>query len=69
MNDEDLELDHEYEWTAKFWSQYSGYCTLNPDHRFKKGELVAKIQKADNPFITITGVACKHCLLDIPKAQ
>jgi hypothetical protein len=69
MDDSDIIPDHEYEIVALFPSQYAGYCTIFDMHRFRKGDKVAKIRRADNPMVTIPGVACSVCALDIPRAR
>jgi hypothetical protein len=69
MDDSDLTPDHEYEIVANFRSKFSGYCTLNDSHRIRKDERVSKIRRADNPLISIPGVACSVCSMDIPRAK
>lgn len=69
MDDEDLIPDHEYEITATFRSQFAGDCTLNQTHRIRKQDWVSKLRRADNPLISIPGVACSVCALDIPRAK
>jgi len=68
-DDEDLIPDHEYEIIATFRSQFSGWCGLVDVHKIRKGDLVAKLQRADNPMVSVPGVACKTCMLDIPRAR
>lgn len=69
MDDDDLMPDHEFEITSNFPSQFAGYCTLNDTHRIRKGERVSKLRRADNPLISVPGVACSICSLDIPRAR
>lgn len=51
-----------------FEAQYHGVCTLDYDHRVRRGDRVARIQRADNPMLPITGVACKNCIAFLPHA-
>ena len=67
--DEDITPAHDYEVLAVFPSQFSGVCTLNMTHKIRRGDFVSKIQRADNPFIPISGVACSMCTRDFPKAK
>lgn len=53
--------------TKVFRSGYSGYCTLDPEHRIKRNDLVGKLGRADNPMLPVTGVACKYCVKHIPR--
>lgn len=48
-----------------FESQYSGRCTLDPDHKIKRGDRVARIQRKDNPMLPVSGVVCKNCVSDL----
>lgn len=58
----------EYEVVGRpFQAQFSGYCAVDYDHRIKRGDRVARIQRADNPMIPVTGVACPMCLRILPK--
>lgn len=69
VDDSDITPDHEYEITSNFPSQFGGYCTLNDSHRIRKGDRVSKLRLADNPLISVPGVACSLCSLDIPRAK
>lgn len=69
VDDSDITPDHDYEIVAMFPSQFAGYCTLVDIHRIRKGDRVAKIRLADNPLISIPGVACGICALDLPRAK
>lgn len=69
VEDADITPDHEYEIVALFPSQFGGYCTLEPSHRIRKGDRVSKLRRADNPMISVPGVACSVCTLDIPRAK
>lgn len=51
-----------------FEAQYSGVCTINYDHRVKRGDRVAKVQRADNPMLPVSGVACAACVKVLPHA-
>jgi hypothetical protein len=67
--DADITPDHEYEIVSNFPSQFGGYCNLEESHRIRKGDRVSKIRRADNPLISIPGVTCRICSLDIPRAK
>lgn len=68
-DDEDIIPNHEYEIVAMFRSQFSGWCTLVDVHKIRKNDLVGKLQRADNPTVSVPGVACPICCLDIPRAR
>lgn len=51
-----------------FRAQYSGFCKVNDAHRYKYGDLVSRIQNSHNPFIPVTGVACKRCWISMEAA-
>lgn len=60
----------QYETTGfAFKSLYKGVCTIEPRHTIRKGDLVSRVQRADNPSIVITGVACRNCTLMLPKGK
>jgi hypothetical protein len=44
---------------------FPGRCTLNYEHKIKRGERVAQIRRKDNPFIPISGVVCKRCIEEL----
>lgn len=69
VDDSDITPDHDYEVTAIFAAQFASTCTLNESHRIRKGDRVGKLQYADNPYISIPGVACKYCTTDYPRAK
>ena len=52
-----------------FAAQYSGVCVLDRSHIVKRGDKVSKVRYVDNPLITLSGVACKNCTLDVPRAK
>lgn len=52
-----------------FKSQYSGSCTVEYRHHIKRGDLVSRVRRADNPNILVTGVACKTCTLMLPRGR
>ena len=45
-----------------FEAQYNGVCTIDRDHEIKRRDRVAKVQRADNPMLPVSGVACKNCV-------
>lgn len=51
-----------------FLSQYSGTCTIDRDHEIKRGTKVARVQRADNPMLPISGVACSQCIRTMSHA-
>lgn len=67
--DEDITPEHDYEVVAVFPSQFVGTCNIDERHRIRKGDRVGKLRRADNPMITIPGVACKYCATDYPRAK
>lgn len=67
-----LETDDEIEYEIigrRFESQFSGRCAVDWNHRVKRGDIVAKVQRADNPFLPVAGVACGACTKDLPRAR
>jgi hypothetical protein len=67
---EEVELGPEYETIGRaFRSQFRGVCAVDERHRVLKGHLVSRIQRADNPNILVTGVACKMCTVTLPKGK
>lgn len=69
MIDDDLEPDEDYLIALPvFAAQFPGYCAIDRNHLIKKGDHVARVKKANNPFIHISGVACRHCTRHYPKA-
>lgn len=59
----------EYEVVRTMYSQEAGRCCLNEEHRIRRGDKIGKLQHADNPFIPVSGWACKHCTSIYPKAR
>lgn len=67
---EDIEDGPEYETIGRaFKSQFNGTCRVDDRHTVRKGQLVARIQRADNPNILVQGVACKNCTIMLPKGK
>jgi len=65
----DEDANAEYERIGRtFAAQYSGVCTIDYDHRVKRGDIVSKVQRADNPLLPISGVACASCTKVLPHA-
>lgn len=64
-----LENSDPYEVVAVFTSQFSGTCTINREHRIKRGDKVGRVQYSDNPFIAISGVCCEACVNWYPRAK
>jgi len=60
----------EYEVVGRaFKTEYKGTCVVERRHDIKRGDLVSKVQRSDNPAIVVPGVACKHCTLTLPKGK
>ena len=70
-----MEIDFEdaennYEYTEDFYeriskpflSTFSGRCAVDNTHIVKKNTWVARVQRADNPMLPVTGVACATCV-------
>ncbi len=51
-----------------FPSGYNGSCTIDYDHRIRRGDVVSKVQKISNPMVPVSGVACASCTKVIPHA-
>lgn len=51
----------EFEILSVFPAQYAGTCTIDRDHTIKRGDRVARVQRADNPMLVVSGVACSQC--------
>ena len=52
-----------------FTASYRGNCTINYGHVIKRGNLVSKIQRKDNPFMPVSGVACTECTRILQRSQ
>ena len=60
----------EYETIGRaFKSQFKGTCTIEYRHDIRKGDLVSKVQRSDNPSLVITGVACRNCTIMLPRGK
>lgn len=66
--DQEINEAEGFETVAIFEAQFSGHCAIEYGHKVKRGDLVSKIQHADNPMIPVSGVACKSCTRMLPKA-
>lgn len=68
---EDYEEPHEeYELIGRtFESMYAGRCTIERSHKVKRGDMVSRVQRSENPFVTVSGVACKTCTKSLPRAR
>lgn len=51
-----------------FPAGYNGTCTIDYDHRIRRGDTVSKVQKVRNPMVPVSGVACAACTKVIPHA-
>ena len=52
----------------RFQARYSGSCTINYGHSIRRGDWVTRVQRADNPMIPVSGVACTSCTRSIDHA-
>lgn len=52
-----------------FDAQYPGRCVFDYDHRVKLRDSVSKVRLRENPFLPISGVACKACTRLLPAAR
>lgn len=68
-HDNDILPESDYEITVLMTAQFHGTCTIDPEHRIRKGDTIARVQHADNPFLPVPGVACASCVLDLPRAK
>ena len=50
-------------------AKFSGRCAIVWDHRIKRGDVVTRIARADNPFLPVTGVACANCTKFLKKSR
>lgn len=48
-----------------FEAVYPGRCTIDSEHKIKRGDRVAKLTRKDNPMLPVPGVACKLCTDEI----
>lgn len=63
-------MDEKYEVIGRtFEAQYSGHCTVEYRHRIRRGDTVARVQKADNPMLPVPGVACSLCVKLLPRGK
>lgn len=69
---EAIEAREEREYLLKGWpflAQFPGRCAVDEDHPVKKGSKVSRVIRADNPLLTVPGVACTACVRDLDKMQ
>lgn len=52
-----------------FAGRFNGICAVDSEHRTRRGDMVSRVQRADNPMLPVTGVACKSCTKELPKAH
>lgn len=58
----------EFEVIAVFDAQFNGVCTIDREHKVKRGTRVGRVQRADNPMIPVQGVACASCVKLLNRA-
>lgn len=62
--------DEDYEILGRiFEAKFAGHCTIEYDHRIRRGDSVARVQRADNPMLPVAGVACASCVKILPRAS
>ena len=61
-------MEPQYEITQTFYAKHPGRCLMDSGHRIKPDTLVGKVRRADNPFLVVSGVVCKNCMREIPRA-
>jgi hypothetical protein len=72
MRDSRTGLDPEemYEvMSREFETNFSGRCNVDRTHVIKPGDMVARIQRTDNPLLVVSGVCCPKCLKILPRAR
>lgn len=62
---DDGQFGEQYVITATFKAQYKGTCTLDIEHQYKTGDIVGKVERSDNPFLPVAGVACNRCVRSV----
>jgi hypothetical protein len=67
--DDDGSFHSEYIITATFPAQFKGRCRVDDTHVYKVGDYVGKLERTDNPFIPVQGVACNRCIRLIPHEK
>lgn len=66
----DLEEEDSFEVLGRpFDAQFPGRCTIDYDHNIRRGDLVARVQRADNPMLPVQGVACSACVRILPRVK
>lgn len=67
--DDDLPTETDFEITAVFDAKFAGRCAIDTDHIVRRGDRVGFFQRADNPMLIKSGVACKACVNSLPNAH
>lgn len=65
----DASTDEAFVIVAVFATQWAQSCTIDRSHRIKRGDMVGKVKRTDNPFIVVPGVACESCVRDYPREK
>lgn len=69
-NEEEPDNDEiDFEILRTFPAKYAGVCTIEPAHKIRRGDIVAIVQRADNPMLPVKGVACRSCVSILPHAE
>jgi len=63
--DDDGVFGEEFVIVATFPAQFKGICAVDDQHAYKRGDFVGKLERSDNPFIPVQGVACNRCVRTI----
>ena len=61
--------ENDYEVIATVDAQFDGTCCIDRDHKIKRKDRIGKVQLIENPFVVITGFACRHCTAVFPRAK
>lgn len=65
----ELGAESDYEVTKVFQAAYPGTCNIDRSHRIKRGDRVGRVQRSDNPMLTVGGVCCSRCVSDYPRVS
>lgn len=52
----------------RFEAVFPGRCAVDHDHVIKRGDRIARVQKAANPMLPVPGVACTMCVKVLRRA-
>lgn len=72
MRDSRVGLDPEEMYEVQggsFETNFPSRCNVDRSHVIKPGDIVARIQRTDNPLLVVSGVCCTKCLKILPRAR